>query len=234
MSQSASIEWWNKSLDEVGIHSMDKLVAADDAWGSVLQSGRDDLTRAIAITGMKCGKDRTAVEVGCGLGRMSAALADLFGDVVGIDIAPRLIEEACRRNDRTNVRFEVADGVHLRPACIDECDTLFSYEVFYYIDKPALTTYFEDAFALLRSGGEFVFQLNLEPLRLKTRLSFLLRRMLYACGIKEWRGWPTGAGYRRYYHSPDWLRATLTRIGFRVEKITGPTARQTWIVASKP
>ena len=65
MSQSASIEWWNKSLDEVGIHSMDKLVAADDAWGSVLQSGRDDLTRAIAITGMKCGKDRTAVEVGC-------------------------------------------------------------------------------------------------------------------------------------------------------------------------
>lgn len=234
MSQTASIEWWNKSLDEVGIHSMDKLVSADSHWSAVLQSGRDDLARAIAITGMTCGQDRTAVEVGCGLGRMSTALADHFGRVVGVDIAPRLIEEAQRRNNLNQVTFEVADGVHLRPQSITECDTVFSYEVFYYINSDALTTYFRDAFQLLRSGGQFVFQLNLEPLRLKTRLSFLLRRALYACGIKHWRGWPTGAGYRRYYHSPDWLRKTLTEVGFRLEKITGPTARQTWIVATKP
>lgn len=234
MSQSASIEWWNKSLDEVGIHSMDKLVSADDAWNSVLQSGQDDLARAIAITGMNCGKDRIAVEVGCGLGRMSTALADQFGRVVGVDIAPRLIDEARRRNEMSTVTFEVADGIHLRPASLDHCDTVFSYEVFYYIDKPALATYFQDAFTLLRPGGEFVFQLNLEPVRLTTRISFLLRRLMYACGIRHWRGWPTGAGYRRYYHSPAWLRKTLTAIGFRVEKITGPTARQTWIVASKP
>ena len=234
MSQSASIEWWNKSLDEVGVHSMDKLVSADDGWPAVLQSGRDDLARAIAITEMECGSDRTAVEVGCGLGRMSAALADHFGQVVGIDIAPRLIDEARRCNALGNVSFEVADGVHLRPAAVTQCDTVFSYEVFYYLDPTALTTYFRDAFALLRSGGQFVFQLNLEPIRWTTRLSFLLRRLMYSCGIKHWRGWPTGAGYRRYYHSPKWLSSTLTAIGFRVDKITGPNARQTWIVAVKP
>lgn len=234
MSQTASIEWWNKSLDEVGITSMDKLVSADANWSAVLQSGRDDLARAIAITGMACGKDRTAVEVGCGLGRMSVALADQFGRVVGVDIAPRLIEEACRRNELSQVSFEVADGVHLRPGSISQCDTVFSYEVFYYINPQGLTTYFQDAYQLLRSGGQFVFQLNLEPVRLQTRLSFLLRRALYTCGIKHWRGWPTGAGYRRYYHSADWLRTTLSAIGFQVDKITGPTARQTWIVATKP
>ncbi len=234
MSQTASIEWWNKSLDEVGVHSMDKLVSADSNWSAVLQSGRDDLARAIAVTGMTCGPDRTVVEVGCGLGRMSTALADHFGRVVGVDIAPRLIDEACRRNDVSQVSFEVADGVHLRPESINECDTVFSYEVFYYINPEGLATYFRDAFQLLRSGGEFVFQLNMEPIRLTTRLSFLLRRMLYSCGIKHWRGWPTGAGYRRYHHSPDWLRRTLTEVGFHVDKITGPTARQTWIVARKP
>jgi predicted TPR repeat methyltransferase len=234
MSQTASIEWWNKSLDEVGIHSMDKLVSADANWATVLQSGRDDLARAIAITGMKCGKGRSVLEVGCGLGRMSVALADHFGRVVGVDIAPRLIEEAQRRNERGEVNFEVADGVHLRPASITECDTVFSYEVFYYINAEALTTYFLDAFQLLRSGGQFVFQLNLEPVKVKTHLSFFFRKCLYACGIKHWRGWPTGAGYRRYHHSRAWLTKTLSDVGFTVEQITGPTLRQTWIVAAKP
>jgi predicted TPR repeat methyltransferase len=151
-----------------------------------------------------------------------------------VDIAPRLIEEARVRNEQPEVSFEVADGVHLKPTSMTECDTVFSYEVFYYINAAGLTTYFHDAYQLLRSGGQFVFQLNLEPLRLKTRLSFLLRRGLYACGIKHWRGWPTGAGYRRYHHSRSWLTKTLTEVGFKVEQITGPTARQTWIVASKP
>jgi len=234
MSQAASIEWWNKSLDEVGIHSMDKLVSADSQWSTVLQSGRDDLARAMTITEMTTGRDRTVVEVGCGLGRMSTALSDHFGRVVGVDIAPRLIEEARRRNDCDRITFEVADGVHLRPESITECDTVFSYEVFYYINPQGLAAYFQDAFQLLRAGGEFVFQLNLEPVKWKTRLSFLFRRLLYTCGIRHWRGWPTGAGYRRYYHSPSWLRKTLSDVGFQVDKITGPTARQTWIVAIKP
>lgn len=234
MSQTASIEWWNKSLDEVGVQSMDKLVAADAHWSAILQSGRDDLERAIALTGMTRGQDRVAIEVGCGLGRMSAALAEHFGAVVGLDIAPRLIEEAQRRNVNHRVSFEVSDGVRLQPKCISACDTIFSYEVFYYINPEALTTYFRDAYGLLRPGGEFVFQLNMEPLQWKTHVSFWLRRQLYACGIKHWRGWPTGAGYRRYQYSTEWLRKTLARIGFEVERIKGPTPRQTWVVALKP
>src|SRR5690606_23937542 len=128
------IEWWNKSLDEVGIHSMDKLVSSDATWADVVASGRADLDHAIALTGMTCGTDRSVVEVGCGVGRMAAALGERFGRVVGLDIAPRLIEEAQRRNTHEHIVFEVADGTRLNPAAIQQCDVVFSYEVFYYIN----------------------------------------------------------------------------------------------------
>ena len=234
MTQTASVAWWNKSLEEVGLVGMDKLVSADGSWTALLKTGEEDVARALSVTGMRVGKDRTLLEIGCGVGRMSAALATRFGRVIGVDVAPTLIEEAQRRNEQDHVSFEVCDGVHLRPAGASGCDTAFSYEVLYYLNRQSLTACFIDTFVLLRHGGEFVFHLNLEPIRLTTRFSFLFRRALYACGIKQWRGWPTGAGLKRYCHSEAWLRQTLQRVGFRVERIVGPNARQKWIVAVKP
>jgi cyclopropane fatty-acyl-phospholipid synthase-like methyltransferase len=233
LNQSSSIEWWKKSFDEVGVHTMDKLIPTDASWVSLLQTGQDDLALALTTSNMKCGKDRIVVEVGCGLGRISAALSDHFGRVVGLDVAPRLIEEARRCNDNDRVSFEVSDGIHLRPRSVTECDTVFAYEVFHYVSPEPLTTYFSDAYKLLVPGGQFVFQLNMEPISFKTHISFWLRQGLYACGIKHWRGWPTGAGLYRYCHSSEWLTARLTRIGFQVERISGPSLRQKWIVAIK-
>lgn len=234
MTQTASAAWWDKSLDEVGLVGMDKMVSTEDSWAALLKTGEEDVVRAMAATRMRFGTSRTLVEIGCGVGRLSSALATRFGKVIGLDVAPTLIEEAIRRNSRDNVSFEVCDGVHLRPKEGAGCDTVFSYEVLYYLNKKLLTSYFVDTFVLLRSGGEFVFHLNMEPIRLTTRLSFLFRRMLYSIGIKTWRGWPTGAGLRRYYHSEAWLRSTLEHIGFRVDRIVGPNLRQMWIVARKP
>ena len=234
MSQTASIEWWDKALDEVGVHSMDKLVSREAGWPAVVESGREDLRRAIAITGMRTGADKSIVEVGCGLGRMSAALADHFGRVVGLDVAPSLVAEAARRNTNPAVTFELVNGSRLNATSLTACDAVFSYEVFYYIPPTVLVNYFRDAFDLLTPGGQFVFHLNMLPIGWKTHASFLLRRGLYRLGIKEWRGWPTGAGLRRYHHSEAWVRKTLADAGFRVDQVAGPSAKQTWVVATKP
>src|SRR5262249_38265276 len=157
MTKTCSVEWWNKSLDEVGTVGMDKMISADSSWQTILKTGQEDLTRAMAITGMTCGRDRIVVEVGCGVGRISAALADQFGRVVGLDIAPRLIDEARRQNTNERVSFEVSDGTHLHPTIVNSCDTVFAYEVLYYLNRDALKIYFQDIYHLLGADGEFVF-----------------------------------------------------------------------------
>jgi SAM-dependent methyltransferase len=233
MSQAASIEWWNKSLDEVGVRGMDKVLSSDATWEEALATGREDLARGMAITGLPPHMGGTVIEIGCGMGRMSAALAEHFDRVIGLDIAPRMVETARERNTNSRIEFEVLEGGGLTPRSVTECDAILSYEVLYYLPPEDLARYFLDAGKLLKSGGRFVFHINMEPLRLKTRAAFLLRRVLYACGIKEWRGWSTGAGLRRYYHSEAWLRRTLTDAGFIVDSIGGPSRRQTWVSARK-
>lgn len=233
MSQAASIDWWNKSLDEVGVRGMDKVLGTNSTWEEALATGRDDLARGMEITGLPEHPGGTVVEIGCGMGRMSAALAEHFDRVVGLDIAPRMIEEARQRNTNPRVVFEVLDGNGLKPKAVSTCDAIISYEVLYYLPPEDLARYFRDAGTLLKSGSRFIFHINMVPLGWKTKLAFQFRRALYACGIRHWRGWSTGAGLRRYYHPEAWLRRELTKAGFVVESIGGPSRRQTWVSARK-
>jgi SAM-dependent methyltransferase len=234
MSSMASSRWWQKSLVEEGVRAMDKLLPGDASWSDVVASGRQDFERARQLTGLQTGPDRVAVEIGCGLGRMTAVLAEHFGRVVGLDVAPALLEAARRNITSPHVSFEVCDGTCIRPQGLAAADTVFSYEVLYLVRPAVLADYFRDVFRLLREQGEFVFQLNLEPLRWRTRLSYLVRDVLYRLGITHWRGWPTGPGFRRHAYQQEWVCQKLTEAGFVVARVVAPNRRETWFVARKP
>lgn len=234
MSQAA-IDWWNNSLNEMGIQGMEKLVHRDAGWDALLKSGRDDLARGLLLTNMTLGKDRKALDIGCGVGRMSQALGRHFGHVLGVDVADSLIKEANARNTHPHIAFGVLDGETLLPGVIGEFDTVFSYEVLYLLPPELLRKYFHDVRRVLKRGGEFVFQINCQPMTWKTRLSYRFRDLLAAVGVKKFRGWPTGAGFRRFEHLQGRVAAMLTNAGFFVERIadhgTGP--KQTWFVARR-
>jgi len=234
MSSVAAANWWQHSVAEAGVRAMDKHLSPDATWEEVLASGHADFARALSLTGLTTGDDRTVVEIGCGIGRMTAALAEHFGRVVGLDIAPALLEEASARNKHAHVRFELADGSRVQPRSVSQADTVFSYEVFYYIAPPVVEQYFQDVHRLLRPGGEFVFQLNLEPLRWTTRLSYFVRGVLHRFGVQHWRGWPTGPGFRRHAFAQIWVTRTLAEAGFEVVRVISPQLRETWFVARKP
>lgn len=234
MPQASAIEWWQNSLTEVGVQGMERLLSRDANWDDVLESGRLDLQIALDVTGMRTGPEYTAVEIGCGIGRMTQALGEHFGRVVGLDIAPALLELAAQRNTNPAVTFQLVDGSRLPPLNGQSVDTVFSYEVLYYLAPPTFQQYVNDIFQLLKPGGEFVFHHNLDPLRWITRASYAVRSGLWALGVKEWRGWPTGPGFRRYAYSPAGVIQTLTDAGFEIAKVHSLVLSRSWFVARKP
>lgn len=233
MSSVASTRWWQQLKAESSVQAMDRLLSPEASWSEVLISGRNDFERARRLTGLQTGPDRVVVEIGCGMGRMTAALAEHFGQVVALDVAPGLLEKARRQVNFPHVSFELCDGQQIRPCAVKAADTVFSYEVCYLLPPHVLFGYFRDVYRLLRDDGEFVFQLNLEPLRLKTRLSYLVRNVLYRLGIQHWRGWPTGPGFRRYEYRREQVCQALHQAGFAVKRVVGTELRETWFVARK-
>jgi len=233
MAPASSLEWWQNSLAEVGVQGMERLLPRDATWEQVLASGRADLAIALQVTGMKTGPERTVAEIGCGVGRMTQALGQHFGHAIGLDVAPALLEQARQRNTNPNIQFERVDGQRLeRPG--HRIDTVFSYEVLYILEPALFEQYTRDAFQLLEPGGEFVFQMNLDPLRWKTRLSYFIRRQLWKLGVKEWRGWPTGPGFQRYAYTRESVCQALMRAGFEIAHVHIIDLRRAWFVARKP
>jgi len=102
------------------------------------------------------------LEIGCGAGRVTRALARLFGEVYAVDISAemvRLARRACA--DLRNVRIEQNNGRDL--ACLGrlEVDFAFSTIVFQHIpSKEIIESYIRDVYRLLRPRGLFKFQVQ--------------------------------------------------------------------------
>lgn len=103
-----------------------------------------------------------ALEIGCGVGRMTRWAAESFGEVHGVDVAPAMIDRARDRlRDRGNVTLHVGSGYDLGFAADESFDLVFSYIVFQHIpERAAIESYVREASRVLKAGGAFKFQLS--------------------------------------------------------------------------
>jgi SAM-dependent methyltransferase len=103
-----------------------------------------------------------AVEIGCGIGRMTEWFAANFGFVEAIDVSPAMIETARQRlGHLPNLAFHLGQGCDLAPIADASADLVFSYIVFQHIpSRAAVEGYVRDAARVLKDGGAFKFQLN--------------------------------------------------------------------------
>jgi ubiquinone/menaquinone biosynthesis C-methylase UbiE len=135
------------------------------------ESGRENVRREILtdMTNICQGKDpgqMTVLEIGCGSGRITRALSELFGQVYAVDISGEMIRQARESlRDRPNAHVFQNNGSDLsvlNDALGDiQVDFAFSYIVFQHIpSREVIAGYVQEVHRLLRPGGLFKFQVQ--------------------------------------------------------------------------
>lgn len=107
-------------------------------------------------------KELTMVEIGCGSGRMTGALANLFGHVHSFDISPEMLARARRRHQhRSNVTFHLTPGDQLPGLDPTSVDFAFSFIVFQHIpSREVIDSYVAEVARVLKPGALFKFQVQ--------------------------------------------------------------------------
>ena len=106
------------------------------------------------------------LEIGCGAGRMTRSLAELFGEVHAVDISTEMIAQArTALADCSNVKLDQNSGTDLALFGAAEFDFVFSAIVFQHIPrKSVVETYIREAYRVLRPGSAFKCQFQGHPI----------------------------------------------------------------------
>ena len=106
------------------------------------------------------------LDFGCGVGRLSQALAEHADEVIGVDVAPTMLDTA-RTLDRSGgrCRFVLNETPDLRRFPDAHVDLVYCALVLQHLPRPAIDAYLGEFLRLLRPGGLAVVQLATAPLR---------------------------------------------------------------------
>jgi len=144
------------------------------------RTGDAEIQRLLDVAG-RLGYPRQrerALDFGCGVGRLTRAVARDFAQCIGVDISEQMITQAREMNhDVPNAKFLVNDADHLRIFPDDHFDLVFTALVLQHIPGEArIKSYVAEFVRTLRPSGLLVFQL---PSYMPPRIRLQPRRRLY-------------------------------------------------------
>ncbi len=107
-------------------------------------------------------KQMRVLEIGCGAGRVTRALANLFGEVYAVDISVEMIAQAQKGlRNHPNAHVFCNNGTDLEVLPEIGYDFAFSTIVFQHIpSKEVIETYVKEVSRHLRPGALFKFQVQ--------------------------------------------------------------------------
>ena len=98
---------------------------------------------------------RLALDIGCGTGEFSKILAQKCDRVIGIDVAPKMIEEARKRNADSTIEYFLTDAESFLEKNENTYDAIVSIAAFHHMDYYKILIKCKNA---LRPGGVLIIQ----------------------------------------------------------------------------
>ncbi len=135
------------------------------------ETGTREIARALEYASEKSvainkGK---ALDFGCGVGRLTQALATHFDEVTGVDISASMLEGAKKFNrfgDKCKYYLNTSNDLHIFSD--NEFNFIYSRITLQHIRSDYSKNYIREFIRILKSGGVLMFQVTSEPVIQKT------------------------------------------------------------------
>jgi len=181
-------------------------------------TGRKEIEAVLgyaARIGIHMDKTAPAFDFGCGVGRLTRALAQYFPECVGVDISPAMITLARDLNrDLPNCRFLLNEDVQLKSLPDNYFSFVYTSLVLQHIARPCSHEYIAELIRILKAGGVLIFQVP-EKLhansitRLRTKLALHSR-------LQSVLGRPKPYAMEMHCIRESVIRKLIARLGSRV------------------
>jgi len=166
--------------------------------------------------------DTDILELGCGGGQCTIALAKRGGNVTGLDLSETQLEYARRLADEhdVNVEFVQGDVTDLGMFPDESFDIVFNAWVFQWVGD--LAACFEETNRILRPGGRFVFSMPHPVYELADSESYRVTESYFDTGRHEFSHEDMDVNQVVFRHTISDIYNALVDAGFRVERMHEP------------
>ena len=233
VSGAESERYWDARARENALYFVDNRLDYDDPDVEAFwRDGEETLERLQAILGFSIGSAETVVDIGCGVGRLTRALAGRARKVYGLDVSREMLTRAREASpDLDNVEWLHGDGTTLSVLPDASVDGCVSHVVFQHLPEPQMTLgYVREMGRVLRPGGWTAFQVSTDPRvharrpPLRELLGGWLGRSAKGLAARAWRGSAIDLND---------LRAVARESGLEIERTVGEGTQYTLILARR-
>lgn len=121
------------------------------------RTGHEEITHLMAL--LPVGPRERAIDFGCGLGRLTQALTSYYGEVVGVDISPTMLELARSYDQTGRCEFKVNASNDLGILESNSFDLVLSCITLQHMPPRDSLSYIRDFVRLIKPGGMILFNM---------------------------------------------------------------------------
>jgi SAM-dependent methyltransferase len=231
--RSVSERFWDERAREQALFFVDNTVDyrnpdVERFWAE----GEQAVSSILDELGVTVRPGDALVEIGCGVGRLTRALAARAAHVTAVDVSDEMLSRARELNPSLdNVRWLHGDGESLVGVDGASMDGCFSHVVFQHLPDPELTLgYVREMGRVLRQGGWTAFGVSTDPAVHRPR-----RRAGWRLAALVGRG-PRGQEHPAWLGSSvplDRLEAAAREAGIEFERVLHPGTQFTLVLGRR-